>query len=262
MDSKASTTATPLLNQEKPNNLPSNPKKERDFLNHVEAYLAKRDGVDKLLKISRYATKIILASSALPETLTLTHRLKSFESSVGVSRKAFRLGKFVQDVNALRNSNFDSNEDLVLSLFAYGGEGLYFFVEQFIWLAKSGLIDSKHSRSLQKISAWAEFIGYVGSISLKFRDLNRISEDEKCLKSSIEIAITRGNKCQEEKERLSKLCEKKLMKRLSVVQDAADALMALADIRDGDGPFLGPLSISLAGMLSALISTHKNWVSC
>nr|XP_028950503.1 LOW QUALITY PROTEIN: peroxisomal membrane protein 11A-like [Malus domestica] len=259
MDSKASTTTAPLLNQQNRINSPSKPK-QKDFLNHLEAYLAKRDGVDKLLKISRYATKIALASSVLPETLPLTQRLKSFESSVGVSRKAFRLGKFVQDVNALRSSKFDSNQELVLALIAYGGEGLYFFVEQFVWLVKSGLIDKK--RNLQKISAWAEFIGYAGSISLKFRDLNRISEDEKCVKSSIEIAITRGNGCEEEKERLSKLREKKMMKRLSVVQDSADALMALADIRDGGGPFLGPLSISLAGMLSALISTHKNWVSC
>ncbi|KAM0967818.1 hypothetical protein ACFX2A_016553 [Malus domestica] len=261
MDSKASTTTAPLLNQQNRINPPSKPK-QKDFLNHLEAYLAKRDGVDKLLKISRYATKIALASSVLPETLPLTQRLKSFESSVGVSRKAFRLGKFVQDVNALRSSKFDSNQELVLALIAYGGEGLYFFVEQFVWLVKSGLIDKKHSRNLQKISAWAEFIGYAGSISLKFRDLNRISENEKCVKSSIEIAITRGNGCEEEKERLSKLREKKMMKRLSVVQDSADALMALADIRDGGGPFLGPLSISLAGMLSALISTHKNWVSC
>ncbi|XP_009364643.1 peroxisomal membrane protein 11A [Pyrus x bretschneideri] len=261
MDSKASTTPAPLLNQQNRINPPSKPK-QKDFLNHLEAYLAKRDGVDKLLKISRYATKIVLASSALPETLPLTQRLKSFESSVGVSRKAFRLGKFVQDVNALRSSKFDSNQELVLALIAYVGEGLYFFVEQFVWLVKTGLIDKKHSRNLQKISAWAEFIGYAGSISLKFRDLSRISEDEKCVKSSIEIAIMRGNGCEEEKEKLSKLREKKMMKRLSVVQDSADALMALADIREGGGPFLGPLSISLAGMLSALISTHKNWVSC
>ncbi|KAB2604185.1 peroxisomal membrane protein 11A-like [Pyrus ussuriensis x Pyrus communis] len=261
MDSKASTTTAPLLNQQNRINPPSKPK-QKDFLNHLEAYLAKRDGVDKLLKISRYATKIVLASSALPETLPLTQRLKSFESSVGVSRKAFRLGKFVQDVNALRSSKFDSNQELVLALIAYVGEGFYFFAEQFVWLVKSGLIDKKHSRNLQKISAWAEFIGYAGSISLKFRDLSRISEDEKCVKSSIEIAIMRGNGCEEEKEKLSKLREKKMMKRLSVVQDSADALMALADIRDGGGPFLGPLSISLAGMLSALISTHKNWVSC
>ncbi|KAJ0024929.1 hypothetical protein Pint_08915 [Pistacia integerrima] len=234
----------------------------RDFLNHLEAYLAKRDGVDKLLKISRYATKIILASSVLPETLTVTGRLKSFESSVGLSRKAFRLGKFIQDVNALRNSGIDSREDLVLSIIAYGGEGLYYFVEQFVWLAKSGLIDAKHSRNLQKISAWAEFIGYIGSISIKFKDLKKIMEDEACLASTIEIAIARGNRFREEEQRMKKLREKKLMKKLSVVQDLADGLMALADLRDGKGALSAPLFVASAGLLSAIISTHKNWVSC
>lgn len=256
MDAKASTVA-PLQTataQSKP--------KGKDFLDHLEVYLAKRDGVDKLLKISRYATKIILASSILPETVPLARQLKSFESSVGLSRKAFRLGKFVQDVNALRNSHLDSKEEILLSVIAYGGEGLYYFFEQFIWLAKSGLIDAKHSRNLQKISAWAELIGYIGSISLKLRDLKRIKEEEACLNSSIEIAISRGVGRTEEEERRKKLREKKLMKQLSVVQDIADGLMALADIRGGKGRFTDPLLLSCAGLLSALISTHKNWVSC
>ncbi|XP_057975528.1 peroxisomal membrane protein 11A [Malania oleifera] len=236
--------------------------KDRDFLNHLEAYLAKREGVDKLLKISRYASKIILSSSVLPETLTLTRRLKSFESSVGVSRKAFRLGKFVQDVNALRNSCFDSRQQLLLSIVAYGGEGLYYFVEQFVWLAKSGLIDTKHSRNLQKISAWAEFVGYLGSISLKIGDLRKIVDDEACLVSTIEIATSRGLKHDEESKRLQKLKEKMLLKKLSIVQDVADGFMALADIRDGKGRLSGPFLMSCAGLLSALISTHKNWLSC
>ncbi|XVF36146.1 hypothetical protein REPUB_Repub19eG0033300 [Reevesia pubescens] len=258
MDSKAS-TAVPSRT---PNGSTQSKPKEKDFLNHLEAYLAKRDGVDKLLKISRYATKIILAASVLPETVPLTRRLKSFESSVGLSRKAFRLGKFVQDINVLRNSHLDSKQEIFLSIIAYGGEGLYYFVEQFIWLAKSGLIDAKHSRNLQKLSAWAEFIGYIGSISLKFRDLKRINKDEACLDSSIEVAISRGVGFKEEEERKKKLREMKLMKQLSVVQDFADGLMALADIQDGKGSFSDPLLVSCAGLLSALISTHKNWVSC
>ncbi|KAG2328614.1 hypothetical protein Bca4012_037687 [Brassica carinata] len=223
--------------------------KNRDFLNHLETYLAKRDGVDKLLKISRYTTKIILASSLLPESGSLTHRLKSFESSVGVSRKAFRLGKFVQDINALRSSPCDSNCDLLLLVIAYGGEGLYYFVEQFIWLAKSGLIDGKHAKWLQKISAWAELVGYVGSVSLKIRDLRKIKE---------EIEISREG----EEEKLKKLKEKTTMKVLSVLQDLADGLMTIADLRDGKGVLSAPSVISSAGLFSAIISTHKNWVSC
>ncbi|KAL6995650.1 Peroxisomal membrane protein 11A [Sarracenia purpurea var. burkii] len=258
----ASSSPSPSIQTPKNPVIDRSTSKNRDFLIHLEAYLAKRDGVDKLLKISRYATKIILASSLLPETLPLTRRLKSFESSVGISRKAFRLGKFVQDVNALRNSRFDTQEELVLSVIAYGFEGLYYFVEQFVWLVKSGLVDGKHSRNLQKISAWAEFVGYVGSIGLKIRDLKRIAEDEACLRTSIEIAITRGDWYGEEEAKILKLREKKFMKKLSVVQDLADGLMALADIRDGKGRLSAPVLISSAGLLSAMISTHKNWISC
>ncbi|PIA55642.1 hypothetical protein AQUCO_00700154v1 [Aquilegia coerulea] len=236
--------------------------KERDFLNHLEAYLAKRDGVDKLLKISRYASKIILASSVLPETLPLSLRLKSFESSVGISRKAFRLGKFVQDINALRSASFDSNQEIILTPLAYGGEGLYFFVEQFVWLGKSGLIDAKHLVKLQKISAWAEFIGYFGSIALKTRDLKSIIEAEHRLESSIEISMLRGNGYEKEAKDMSKLKEKRLMKKLSIIQDFADGLMAFADIRDGKGLLSSPFLLASAGLLSALISTHKNWLSC
>ncbi|KAJ4962774.1 hypothetical protein NE237_022713 [Protea cynaroides] len=252
MESKAS----PLQNPK------TDAAKARDFLNHLEAYLAKRDGVDKLLKICRYASKIILVSSVIPESLPLNRRLKSFESSVGVSRKAFRLGKFVQDLNALRNASFNSNQELFLSVIAYGGEGLYYFIEQFVWLAKAGLIDSRHSSSLQKISAWAEFTGYFGSIALKIRDLKKIEQEEARLKSRIEIATMRGEEYKKDALEMQKLELKRLMKKLSIVQDFADGLMAFADIRDGKGLISSPLLLASAGLLSALISTHKNWLSC
>ncbi|KAK7383059.1 hypothetical protein VNO78_28725 [Psophocarpus tetragonolobus] len=234
----------------------------RDILNHVEAYLAKRDGVDKLLKISRYTTKLILASSLLQSNPNLSHRLKSFESSVGVSRKAFRLGKFVQDLNALKTSHPHSKPQLLFTLLAFGGEGFYYFLEQFVWLTKSGLIDPKHARFFQTLSAWTEFVGYIGSVALKLGDLRGLAEEERCLESSVEITRLRGVGCVDEEARLRKLREKKLIKRLSVVQDLADAVMALDDILDGKGPFSKPLLLASAGLLSSLISTHKNWVSC
>lgn len=131
-----------------------------------------------------------------------------------------------------------------------------------MWLAKSGLIDVKNLRKMALISAWAEFIGYIGSISLKVRDLRIIAEDEKCLKTSIEVSAMREEANLEMEERMKKLREKRLLKRLSVIQDFADGLMAFADIRDGKGRLSAPLLLSSAGMLSALISTHKNWVSC
>ncbi|GAB4852052.1 Peroxisomal membrane protein 11A [Ancistrocladus abbreviatus] len=253
--------------RQQPPPTPPPTKKERDFLSHLEVYLAKRDGVDKLLKISRYATKILLSSSVLPENLPLSSRLKSFESSVGLSRKAFRLGKFVQDINALRTttnalSASSDRRHVLLSILAYGGEGLYYFVEQFIWLANAGLIDPKHASNLQKVSVWAEFVGYIGSISLKIDDLKRLNKDKACLGTTIEVAKTRDSKCYEEVERERALTQKIVMKKLSIVQDFADVLMALADVQNGKGRLFAPIVVSSAGLLSALISTHKNWVSC
>ncbi|RWR87735.1 peroxisomal membrane protein 11A [Cinnamomum micranthum f. kanehirae] len=70
--------------------------KDRDFLTHLESYLAKCGDIDKLLKISRYITKIALSYSLPPPP----NPPPSFESSVGLSRNTFRLGKFVQDINA------------------------------------------------------------------------------------------------------------------------------------------------------------------
>nr|GME11459.1 peroxisomal membrane protein 11A [Ipomoea batatas] len=254
--------SAPPLNPKAPNVPSTSIPKNRDFLIHLETYLAKRDSVDKLLKISRYATKFILASSILPSNLPLTDRLKSFESSVGVSRKAFRLGKFLQDINAFRGLSFTSPAHFFLALVAYGGEGLYYFVEQFVWLGKAGLIDKKHLSQLQRISAWCELIGYIGSVSLKVKELQRIAEDEAGVVSNIETAAVGGLARLADGEKLRKLREKKLLKRLSIAQDFADALMAVADIRDGKGLLSGKLLLSSAGLLSALISTHKNWVSC
>lgn len=234
---------------------------KRDFLNHLESYLAKRDGVDKLLKISRYASKFIIASSSSVLPFQVHPRLKSFESSVGLSRKAFRLGKFVQDVNALRTAaaaSSSSSSNLLLSVLAYGGEGSYYFVEQFVWLTRTGLIDPKHSPILQKISAWTELVGYVGSISLKLMNLRKMDGDMKILMSEV------AGRDQDSKARfLRKLAEKRLLRKLSIVQDLADGLMAFADLRGGkSGPLSDPFLLSCAGLLSALISTHKNWISC
>lgn len=47
-------------------------------------------------------------------------------------RKAFRLGKFLQDINNLRKSKATGYPAL-LELLAYGGEGVYYFIEQLVW---------------------------------------------------------------------------------------------------------------------------------
>lgn len=235
-------------------------KKGRDFSERLEAYLAKRDGVDKVLKIARYSAKIILASSVVSKDALLAKRLKDFDTSVGVSRKAFRLGKFIQDYNALKKVSLDSKEG-ILEIVAYGGDGIYYFVEQFTWLIKTGLIDQRYSAKLQMISAWTELIGYCGSIAVKGLQISALREKESILASKSKISsVTREAQVSDKyAAEICQLREKQVLKVVSIIQDLADGLLALADIRDGKGTLSNPLLLASAGLLSALISAQKNW---
>ncbi|KAL3727251.1 hypothetical protein ACJRO7_032052 [Eucalyptus globulus] len=158
--------------------------RDGDFLLRLEAYL------DNTLKISRYATKIILSPSLLPKTLPLNHRLRSFEL-------------VVEDANALWASPLDYGQDLILSLFTYDGEGTYYFFK------------------------------YNGSVNMKMRDLRRLWEEEMHFFFFFWV------------KKLRKLREKKLMKKLFVVQGLAElaeleGLLAQArnqSSRGGNGSF-------------------------
>lgn len=233
-------------------------KKGRDFSEHLEAYLAKRDGVDKVLKIARYSAKIILASSVVSKDALLAKRLKDFDASVGVSRKAFRLGKFIQDYNALKKVSLDSREG-ILEIVAYGGDGIYYFVEQFTWLIKTGLIDNRYNAKLQMVSAWTELIGYCGSIAVKGLQISVLRQKESVLKSKISSVTREAQISDKYAAEISQLREKQVLKVVSIIQDFADGLLALADIRDGKGTLSNPLLLASAGLLSALISAQKNW---
>ncbi|KAJ1699309.1 hypothetical protein LUZ63_007821 [Rhynchospora breviuscula] len=254
------TNSKPIVASERerpPKPITFSPPPRRDFLLHLEAYLARRDGVDKLLKISRYAAKILLATPSRGGSLS--PQLQAFESSVGLSRKAFRLGKFIQDVNSLRFFSFSktlcsSPLDLFLAIVAFGGEGVYFFIEQFVWLAKAGLLPSELVPPLQKLSTWSELVGYVGSVALKTREMEKI-------KASIEARKKEeGDDDEMDLERLNGKLE---LKKLSIVQDAADGVMALSDVKSFHfGTGFSALVCAMAGMISALISTHRNWRAC
>lgn len=48
-------------------------------------------------------------------------------------RKAYRLGKFLQDVNGLRKVKLSAGHLALLELVVYLGEGTYYFLDQFTW---------------------------------------------------------------------------------------------------------------------------------
>jgi hypothetical protein len=63
-------------------------------------------------------------------------RLLKHKSMCTLCRKAYRLGKFLQDVNDIRKIP-STTRTAMLETIAAGGEGVYYFVEQFTWCEPS-----------------------------------------------------------------------------------------------------------------------------
>ena len=183
-----------------------------DSLDLAITFLKKRDGIDKVLKIARYAAKFLLAANQSsssssrkaavlaaslspsypprlplgssfssptpppPATLALLRldqeplrKLKAFESAVGDARKAYRMGKFLQGVDAFRRAAPAAarlSPAGVLACVAAAGDGCYYFLDQLTFFMRAGVIHKRYSSRLARAAAVCELIGYFGSSSL------------------------------------------------------------------------------------------------
>ncbi|CAL8466039.1 g5575 [Coccomyxa elongata] len=235
-----------------------------DTLDKTVAFLAKRDGIDKVLKLIRYTTKLVLASALADSKSDLAVRLKAFESSIGTSRKAYRLGKWLANVNAIRKMPLTTRFSY-LEWLASGGEGVYYFVEQLTWLVKAGVIPQQYARRFSLISAWAELVGYVGSITLCALRIAAALEREHALTEELHRRKKEGEQAEygdsELRAEVRALQERRLLRTLALTQDISDALLAIADIRDGKGRLSHPVLLASGGLLSGIISARKNWLA-
>lgn len=229
-----------------------------DLLDHTIKFLQKREGIDKTLKLIRYTSRLIAAVT--PKDAELNRRCSALEKSVGVSRKAFRLGKFLQDANNFRNSKA-TGPLILLEAVAYGGEGVYYFLEQFSWLIKTGAMTKEHEAQIARASAWAEFVGYLANIWLGLVKLQELQAKREKLQSLLDKKRKEEGVLDSALEReLSLLRGLYLLKVAAVVQDLADSTLAVNDIRGGADPLLShPVTLALAGLVSGSISFYKNW---
>lgn len=155
-----------------------------------------------------------------------------------------------------------------LELIANGGECVYYFVEQFQWLVKAGVLPERYSRSLGKLSSLGELIGYVASITLGILRISLILEREVALSAELERRRrSRGDTIEpldEKDEHLAGeirlLRARRVLRTLGMAQDLADALMAIADLRDSKAGLLSNRAVlATAGLLSGSLSAYKNW---
>ena len=245
-----------------------------DTLDKTVAFLAKRDGIDKTLKILRYAGRLALATTSFEGNT----RLQSFESSIGTSRKAYRLGKFLQNVNNARKIPLLAHPHSTLELFANAGECIYYFVEQFQWLVKAGVLPPSLAPQLTRISASGELIGYTASIALTVLRLHFLLEKEIALIKELQRRrrarasnVTEAQQQDEMKDdvliisEIRQLRSRRALRTLGLAQDICDSFLAIADLRDlrggsrPSGLFNSRSMLAMAGLISGSISAYKNW---
>ena len=63
---------------------------------------------------------------------------------------------------------------------------MYYFIEQAVWLIKAGALGKEQEKELASASAWAEMLGYLGSITISFMKLKEIMAKEAAIQADIE----------------------------------------------------------------------------
>ncbi|XP_019191667.1 PREDICTED: peroxisomal membrane protein 11B [Ipomoea nil] len=224
-----------------------------DTVDKLVIFLAKRDGIDKLVKTFQYVSKLVnwRIEKSHPE---LAHRAKLWEVASGLSRKAFRSGRFLTGFNALRRSPGPTPAFRLLALLANSGEMVYFFFDHILWLSRIGVVDPKLARRMSFVSAFGESVGYVFFVISDFILISRGIQAERKLRHS-KVAEEDENE-----EQIKKIRADRVMRLMAVAANIADLIIALADIEPN--PFCcHTVTLGISGLVSAWAGWYRNWPS-
>lgn len=239
-----------------------------DTVDKLVVFLAKRDGIDKLVKTFQYASKLVHwhVEATSPD---VARRAKQWEVASGLSRKAFRSGRFLTGFNALRRNPGSSPSFRFLAVLANAGEMVYFFFDHILWLSRIGTLDAKLAKKMSFVSAFGEAFGYVFFIIADFIMIKRGIQDERklvndgdldkeCKKSSSDSVD--NNKEVIISERIRKIKVDRVMRLMAVAANVADLIIALADIEPN--PLCNhAVTLGISGLVSAWAGWYRNWPS-
>lgn len=220
-----------------------------DTLDKLVVFLAKRDGIDKLVKTFQYVSKLAHwgAESSRPE---LAKRAKSWETASGLSRKAFRSGRFLTGLNVLRRTN-PAGEFGALAVLANAGEMVYYFFDHFTWLSRAGVLEAWLARRSSFVSAFGESLGYVFFIVMDLIMIRRGLRQERRL-------LREGGKDADGEVR--KIRMDRVMRLMATAANAADLVIAVAEIEPN--PFCNhAVTLGISGLVSAWAGWYRNWPS-
>ncbi|XP_042441102.1 peroxisomal membrane protein 11-4-like [Zingiber officinale] len=215
-----------------------------DTVDKLVVFLAKRDGIDKLVKTFQYVSKLVhwQAEASRPD---LARRAKSWEVASGLSRKAFRSGRFLTGFNALRRSPGSTPLFRFLAVFANAGEMVYFFFDHFLWLSRVGVLDAGLARRMSYVSAFGEALGYVFFVAMDAIMIKKGLAEEATAAQEEEVRRIRGDR---------------VMRLMAVAANLADFVIAVADIEPN--PFCNhAVTLGISGLVSAWAGWYRNWPS-
>ncbi|CAL1354795.1 unnamed protein product [Linum trigynum] len=225
-----------------------------DPVDKLVTFLAKRDGIDKLVKTFQYVSKLV-HYHVEPTRPDLAGRFKQWEVASGLSRKAFRTGRFLTGFNALRRNPGPSETFRLLAVLANAGEMVYFFFDHFLWLSRIGVLEARLARRMSFVSAFGESFGYVffivGDLIL-IKDGVRKERELRKRKGGDETASL--------EEGIGKIRADRVMRLMGVAANVADLFIALADIEPN--PFCNhTVTLGISGLVSAWAGWYRNWPS-
>ncbi|XP_008796086.1 peroxisomal membrane protein 11-4 [Phoenix dactylifera] len=218
-----------------------------DTVDKLVVFLAKRDGIDKLVKTFQYVSKLVHwhVEAAHPD---IARRAKHWEVASGLSRKAFRSGRFLTGFNALRRNPGSAPLFRFLAVFANAGEMVYFFFDHLLWLSRIGVIDANLARRMSYISAFGEALGYVFFIIMEFIIIKKGLVEQRKLEAM------------KDEEQVRKIRDDRVMRLMAVAANIADLVIALADIQPN--PFCNhAATLGISGLVSAWAGWYRNWPS-
>ncbi|PON87876.1 Peroxisomal biogenesis factor [Trema orientale] len=226
-----------------------------DTVDKLVIFLAKRDGIDKLVKTFQYVSKLVHwhAESTNPN---IAQRAKQWEVASGLSRKAFRTGRFLTGFNALRRNPGSTPVFKLLAVLANAGEMVYFFFDHFLWLSRIGTLDPKLAKKMSYISAFGESFGYIFFIVSDFIVIKQGIEKERKLMEK---------KCDEKgdvkvEESVKNIKVDRVMRLMAVAANVADLIIGLAEIEPN--PFCNHVvTLGISGLVSAWAGWYRNWPS-
>ncbi|KAL6972551.1 hypothetical protein U1Q18_041063 [Sarracenia purpurea var. burkii] len=219
-----------------------------DTVDKLVIFLAKRDGIDKLVKTFQYVSKLLHWRAADSAHSDVARRAKQWEVASGLSRKAFRTGRFLSGFNALRRNPGSTPALRFLAVLANAGEMVYFFFDHFLWLSRIGVLDGNLARRMSFVSAFGEAFGYIFFIISDFILIREGLDEERKLLAS------------PEKMSVGKIRADRVMRLMAVAANAADLVIAVADIEPN--PFCNhAVTLGISGLVSAWAGWYRNWPS-